>query len=356
MYQDMELAERLLRESVERFRRLNDPFGLGWALRMHGCALLGVLHTSAAGDAYREALTLFAVAADGSALGLLLGDFAEVARFEGDAHRAVQLRGASSRLRQLTEAGIANVGDVPWLANAPSLDEMIGPAEFEQAWKAGHAMSQSEAIAYALGDDARSGPDPALRVTALGRFAVERSGQPLTHWGGPKAGSRQAQAMFCFLLDRMERGVTKDEFIEVIWPDADLAKGDLSFHRTLGGLRATLEPDTASGLRGAVMFANGRYRLGPGVVGWQDVIEFEARLQHAAQAADEGRLSGPSKRRGRCIEATTSTTARSMATASTSRSVEPASAAGSPTSSSIWGVGTSAAATTRLPRRASGRL
>ena len=106
----------------------------------------------------------------------------------------------------------------------------------------GQAMTQADAIAYALGRPRRP-HDRTLRVTALGPFTVERSGKRVKSWGGPKAGSRQALALFAFLLDRGQRGVAKDEFIDVIWPDADVAQGDLNFHRTLGGLRATLEPD-----------------------------------------------------------------------------------------------------------------
>ncbi len=108
----------------------------------------------------------------------------------------------------------------------------------------------------------------------------------VSHWGGAKAGTRQAQAMFAFLLDRAERGATKDEFIDVIWPDAELAQGDLNFHRTLGGLRNTLERDKPSGSSGSVLFANGRYHLNPSVVGWLDASEFEQRLLNAAQATD----------------------------------------------------------------------
>jgi predicted ATPase/DNA-binding SARP family transcriptional activator len=286
LYQDVREAERVLRSSVERFRGLDDPFGLGWALRMHGCALLGIQDTAAAGATFREALSLFSTAGDGSALGLLISDFADLARLEGDGVRAARLKGAAARLRQTTEAELANVEDVPWVARAPALKDMIDATALGKAWSEGRAMSQAEAIGYALGADTAPASDETLRVTALGRFAVERAGVPLTHWGGQKAGSRQAQAMFGFLLDRGERGVSKDEFIEVIWPDAEVTQGDLNFHRTLGGLRGTLEPDKSSGSPGAVVFANGRYRLDPGLVGWQDVDEFEQHVLHAAQATD----------------------------------------------------------------------
>ena len=287
MYRDMSEAEQILRESARQFRDLHDPFGLGWALRMHGCAFLGMRDTPAAGQAFREALGLFAAADDGSALGLLMGDLADLALLEGDPGKAARLKGASAGLRQLSETELANVEEVPWLAHAPPLHEMIGDAEFEAAWAEGRAMSQAEAISYALGAAAAPASEETLRVTALGSFSVERSGETLSHWGGPKAGSRQAQGMFGFLFDRGERGVTKDEFIEVIWPDAQVAQGDLNFHRTLGGLRATLEPDTPSSQRKAIGFQNGRYRLRPNVIGWDDVAEFERRLQRAALASGE---------------------------------------------------------------------
>ena len=287
MYRDLGEAEAMLRTTVEQFRRLDDPFGLGWALRMHGCSLLGVADTATARDEFREALGLFRAAGDGSALGLLLGDMAELARIEGDGPRAATLRGAAAGLRQLTEAGLANVGDVPWLAGSRPLEEIISATEIESAAAVGRAMTQADAIAYALDETAAPPTDQTLRVTALGPFAVERSGKRVKSWGGPKAGSRQALALFAFLLDRGERGVAKDELIDVVWPDADVAQGDLNFHRTLGGLRATLEPDRGTGPHSAITFSNGRYRLSAGVVGWQDVEDFERDLLHAAQATDE---------------------------------------------------------------------
>jgi two-component SAPR family response regulator len=116
---------------------------------------------------------------------------------------------------------------------------------------------------------------------------VERSGEPVTDWGGPKAGSRHALAIFAFLMDRGERGVTKDEFVEVVWPDAGVEQGDLSFHRTLGGLRSTLARQAGNGSDGEVVFANGRYRLAGSVVGWLDVAEFQQRLLNAAEATDD---------------------------------------------------------------------
>ena len=126
-----------------------------------------------------------------------------------------------------------------------------------------------------------------LHVFALGPLRAERDGELIRQWGGEKAGTRQAEALFAFLLDRGERGVTKDEAVELIWPDVDLDRADLAFHRTLGGLRRTLEPGRGQrqGSK-AIGFSNDRYRLDPSVVAWTDVATFEQRLADASAATD----------------------------------------------------------------------
>ena len=126
---------------------------------------------------------------------------------------------------------------------------------------------------------------PGLRVFALGPLRVERGGEAIERWGGEKAGTRQAQALFAFLFDRGERGVAKDEALELIWPDTDVDRADLAFHRTLGGLRHTLDPDDGSGKHG-IRFHNDRYRLDPGIIDWSDVAMFLARLDQARVATE----------------------------------------------------------------------
>jgi len=146
--------------------------------------------------------------------------------------------------------------------------------------------SQATALQQAL-KDASSPSTAGLHVFALGPLRAERGGQQLRQWGGAKAGSRQAEAVFAFLLDRGERGAAKDEIIELIWPDVDLDRADLAFHRTLGGLRGTLEPGRVGRDRGAaITFHNDRYRLDPAVIEWDDVTAFEGRLADAGAAAD----------------------------------------------------------------------
>jgi DNA-binding SARP family transcriptional activator len=150
----------------------------------------------------------------------------------------------------------------------------------------GEAMEEREAaLAEALAShtDTREG----LHVYALGALRAERDGVPLRQWGGAKAGSRQAEAIFAFLFDRDERGAGKDEIIEVVWPDTDLERADTAFHRTMLGLRSALAPGRAGrqgGTDGPIAFTNDRYRLAGGVIAWSDVTEFDSLIARARTA------------------------------------------------------------------------
>ena len=130
----------------------------------------------------------------------------------------------------------------------------------------------------------RSQGSGGLRVFALGPLRVERGDVSIERWGGEKAGSRQAHGLFAFLFDRGEHGVAKDEALELIWPDTEIERADLAFHRTLGGLRHTLDP--GGGGKRAVRFYNDRYRLDPQMIAWSDVAVFLTRLGEARVATD----------------------------------------------------------------------
>lgn len=130
-----------------------------------------------------------------------------------------------------------------------------------------------------------------IDVYALGPMHVQRAGVRIERWGGPKAGSRQAEGMFAFLFDRGDRGVMKDEITELVWPDVELDRTDPAFHRTLGGLRRQLSAATRIPVAKVIPFYNDRYHLNPEVVRWSDIGEFEERLSRAGSA------TGPDDRR-----------------------------------------------------------
>ncbi|MEA2650612.1 MAG: hypothetical protein QOI85_333 [Chloroflexota bacterium] len=143
-------------------------------------------------------------------------------------------------------------------------------------------QSRGSALSDALAD-ATSAP-AGLHVFALGSLRAELNGDPVRRWGGEKAGSRQAEAIFAFLFDRGDRGASKDEILELVWPDVDLDRADVAFHRTMLGLRSILKPGRRSrGSEGPIAFHNDRYRLEPSVVAWSDIGEFDRLLADAAR-------------------------------------------------------------------------
>lgn len=114
-----------------------------------------------------------------------------------------------------------------------------------------------------------------LRVSALGPLHVERDSEKITRWGGNKAGTYQAEALFAFLFTRRGKGITKDEAEEVIWPDLEIAKADSAFHRTLAALRRTLEPGLRRGNQSkTILYHHDRYWLAPETVSWCDTDAF----------------------------------------------------------------------------------
>jgi hypothetical protein len=222
---------------------------------------------------------MFASVDDVSGIDTILEDFAHLADTRGDARRAIRLAAAAAKIRGVSRSAIAEIA-----YGVVTPDEVGGGGtrlsrvEIESARHEGEAMSTAEAVAYAL-EAPQVETDRRLRVHALGAMQVERQGAPVRRWGGDKAGSRQAQALFAFLFDRGGAGIAKDEVTEMIWPDLEIRRGDLAFHRTLGGLRAVLDEGRPGGQ--SITFEGGRYRLAAELVAWSDLDAFESQLSEA---------------------------------------------------------------------------
>jgi tetratricopeptide (TPR) repeat protein len=273
-----------LGQSIELFRELEDPFGLAWALTMHGLAATLLGQRQLASRHFREALPIFAEVDDVSGIDSVLEHLARLAAAEGDPRRAVRLAAAAARVRGISESAIMQMfyAGQPAGARSLMLDRAklpLTPEEVDSLTHEGETMTTAEAVAYALSVEATQ-PVAGLRVRALGPMQVERDGRRIQRWGGDKAGSRQAQAIFAFLFDRGASGISKDEAVELLWPDLTIKRGDLAFHRTLGGLRAVLEEGRQSG--NVISYEGGRYRLTPELVDRSDLAAFEQLLDGAA--------------------------------------------------------------------------
>lgn len=149
----------------------------------------------------------------------------------------------------------------------------------------GDRIEEQEAeLATALGD--HESARPGLHVFAMGPLHAILDGTPIRRWGGAKAGSRQAEAIFAFLFDRGDRGASKDEIVEIVWPDVDLDRADVAFHRTMLGLRSVMRQSRGRGEDGVIFFSNDRYRLQPDAVAWSDMSAFDDLLQRSRTTED----------------------------------------------------------------------
>ena len=282
-----------LADAIALFRQLGDPFGLAWALTMHGLAAALVGQRTLAAEHFREALPIFAEVDDVSGIDSVLEHLARVSAADGDPRRAVRLAAAAARIRGISESAIIRMvyagqpaGSRPLMLDRDRLP--LTPEEVEALSAEGEAMSTADAVAYALLVEAPQ-ELAGLRIRALGPMHVDRDGKRIQRWGGDKAGSRQAQAIFAFLVDRGAAGITKDEAVELLWPEMTIKRGDLAFHRTLGGLRAVLDEGRQSG--NVISYEHGRYRLAPGIVEWSDVDAFEQLIDDAARLAPAERAA-----------------------------------------------------------------
>jgi DNA-binding SARP family transcriptional activator/tetratricopeptide (TPR) repeat protein len=120
-----------------------------------------------------------------------------------------------------------------------------------------------------------------VRAFLLGRFELHRAGNVLRaqDWSRSKAAALCRRLLY-------ERHLLKEQAIDFLWPESDLASGANNLYRTLYALRQTLERFLGPGTAGAVFsFEDGVLRLNDSV--WVDAAEFE-RLCRPAPAEAAG--------------------------------------------------------------------
>jgi predicted ATPase/class 3 adenylate cyclase len=154
---DLDAAERLFTESIDRQRGSADSFHLGWSLRNLGRTLLMEGRPAEARARLEESLRMFAPTGDVSAIVLHLSDFAMLADLEGDVEREVRLVGAVRRLQRLTGTDLVDhpINAIPRFEATVAA---LGP-DSERLLAEGAAMSVAGAVRYALG--AEDSPAPA---------------------------------------------------------------------------------------------------------------------------------------------------------------------------------------------------
>jgi len=131
-----------------------------------------------------------------------------------------------------------------------------------------------------------------LYVFCLGPLRVYRNGIKISdgEWGQSKGPAQKVKALFAYLVAKGPHGATKDQILELLWPDQPLDESsDGRFHAVLYYLRRALEPDLPPrGRSHYICYEDGYYKLAPPGGYWVDATAFEAYYQEGLRLEERG--------------------------------------------------------------------
>jgi tetratricopeptide (TPR) repeat protein len=154
---DMNLARTRLEAAVAAGRRMDAPFHLAAALSNLADVFRDQDEVHAARTHYREALDLFAIAADQSGIASCLRCLAWCAWRDGQTGRAVRLYGAAEAISPVAVS--YDVDDAGLHERVSSdLRELVGDPAFVAAYDTGRRLPLSAAVAEGSQDAPRSAP------------------------------------------------------------------------------------------------------------------------------------------------------------------------------------------------------
>jgi len=120
---------------------------------------------------------------------------------------------------------------------------------------------------------------PLIEVFSLGRFQILRDGQILA-----PCPSAKAVTIFRYLLTRRDRAASRDELMELLWPESAPGEAAHRLHVAVSTLRRYLDP-AGSGL---LLYRDGAYHLDPRAF----LVDDCARFRQLSAEGDRARRSG----------------------------------------------------------------
>ena len=148
--EDLDVAERLYEDSLASFRGIDHPWGIAEAQADLGRVAARRGDWARAIGLYREALRVFASLHHKRGVVRLLEMLARGARGPGRAGRALELAGAAAALRERIGTPASSDDQALLDAHLAAARSAMTPAEAEQAWRKGWAMSFEQAIRLGL--------------------------------------------------------------------------------------------------------------------------------------------------------------------------------------------------------------
>jgi len=122
-----------------------------------------------------------------------------------------------------------------------------------------------------------------LRVELLGTPKIFKGEKELTN-----CLRRQGQQFLCLLAYHGERGLSREEVLEAIWPMVKPKQAVDNFHLVLFEVRQGLQKAIGRSYGKAIVKEGGRYRIGPGLPVRTDVWAFEELLAGSREAERAG--------------------------------------------------------------------
>jgi LuxR family maltose regulon positive regulatory protein len=122
-----------------------------------------------------------------------------------------------------------------------------------------------------------------LRVELMGTPKIVKGEKEVTN--GLR---RQARQLLCLLAYHGERGLSRDEILQAMWPRVKPKQAVDNFHLVLFEVRQGLQKAIGKSYGKAIVKEGGRYRLGPGLLGKTDVQTFEELLAGSRESEKAG--------------------------------------------------------------------
>jgi tetratricopeptide (TPR) repeat protein len=144
--QRYEEALAIGRKMEGRFTVAAALFGLGRVARSRG-------DQASASSLYKEALTIWRGTSHRWGIAFSLEALAALAVAQGHMRRAAKLFGAAETLHNLIRFLVAPVERDERAHNLASVRAALGEADFTAAWAEGQAMTEEQAVTYALDTD-----------------------------------------------------------------------------------------------------------------------------------------------------------------------------------------------------------
>ncbi len=140
-----------LEEAIARYKAQHNHSASDAALGALGRALEKLGDLAGARGRHQEALRLRIEAGERRGVAVSLGSLARLDQREGRSQRAAQLLSASQAIREAIGSPISPSSRDEYALLVAAIKTSLGDEAFGPAWAAGHALSQDEAVALALG-------------------------------------------------------------------------------------------------------------------------------------------------------------------------------------------------------------